>query len=125
MDALEVVQRYLSFWFAQDIDSMEPMLSDDLLLWHNHIGKEFGKADMLDFIRGSLDVIARIEFRNPRWTVLNDNKVLLQHEMYVETRDAQILRDIPNAIVYTLKDGQIAVIEEYVDGQAFAPLGLA
>lgn len=122
---MAIVRPYLDFWFARDVDGMEPTLSEDFILWHNHIGKKFGKSEMLTFIRTALEKTVKIEFRNQRWTVLSDSKLLLQHEMYVQMRDGQVLQDIPNAILYTLHDGKIAVIEEYVDGQAFAPLALA
>jgi ketosteroid isomerase-like protein len=123
-DRLAIIKAYLDHWFAHDVDAMEPLLTDDLVLWHNHIDKEFNKAEMLGFVRGSLDVIEKIEFRNQRWTVIGDAILLLQHEMYVRMRDGRILQDVPNAIVYTMRDGRIARIDEYVDGPAFAPLGL-
>jgi ketosteroid isomerase-like protein len=123
-DPLPIIKTYLDRWFAFDVDGMVSALADDLVLWHNHIRKNFSKQAMLEFIRGSLAVLAKVEFRNQRWTVVSPTHVLLQHEMYLETRDGRVLQDIPNAIFYTMRDGQIARIEEYVDGPAFAPLGL-
>lgn len=122
-DLPAVLQQHIERWFAQDVDGMADTLSDELTLWHNHIGKRFSKTEMLGFLHGTLDVIERLEWQKQRWTIISESKVLLQHEMYVKTHDGRELKNIPNAVVYTIGDHKILSIEEYVDGPALASLG--
>ena len=117
-DNLTLVRNYLDRWFALDVPGMAPFLSEDLRLWHNHIGTTFGKEESLAFIAASLTVISHVEYRNQRWTVAADDKVLLQHEMYIEMKDGGVIECLPNAIFYTVRDGLIVGIEEYVDSAA-------
>lgn len=121
--ALDLVARYNAAWFAKDIAAMETFLGDDLMLWHNHLGRRFGKAEMLDFITAALDVIERVEFRNAH-CVATATGTVQQHEMHVEMKDGSVLTGIPQCIVYTVRDGKICGIEEYVDGPALASVNI-
>lgn len=123
-DGVDLVRRYNEAWFAQDLARMADFLAEDLVLWHNHIGRRFSKPEMLDFIRAALDVIARVEFRNAR-SIATANGVLQQHELYLEMKDGGVISDVPNCIVYTLRGDKIARIEEYVDSIALAAVKIA
>jgi ketosteroid isomerase-like protein len=124
IDAVDIIRRYNKAWFAQDLPGMAAFLAEDLVLWHNHIGRRFGKSEMLDFIRSALDVIARVEFRKARG-VATETGVLQQHELYLEMKDGRVITDVPNCIVYTLRGGKIVGIEEYVDSAALAAVRIA
>jgi ketosteroid isomerase-like protein len=116
-DAVDLVMRYNEAWFAKDLPAMAGFLGEDLVLWHNHIGRAFSKNEMLGFIASALDVIETVEFRNPRRTAM-ESGVVQQHDMYVTMKDGTVMESIPNCIVYTVKDKKIRRIEEYVDGPA-------
>ena len=67
-DGCEIVRRYNEAWLARDVAAMGDFLGEDLVLWHNHIRREFGKSEMLGFVTDALDVLTRVEFRNARRT---------------------------------------------------------
>jgi ketosteroid isomerase-like protein len=123
-DGIDIIRRYNEAWFAQDLPGMATFLAEDLVLWHNHIGRRFGKSEMLDFIGSALDVIGRVEFRKAR-SIATETGVLQQHELYLEMKDGSVIADVPNCIVYTLRDGKIVGIEEYVDSTALAAVRIA
>lgn len=121
--ACEIVRRYNDAWLARDVASMPDFLGDDLVLWHNHIGREFNKTEMLAFITGALDVLMKVEYRNARRTE-TENGCYQQHEIYCLMADGSIVDYAPQVIVYTVRDGKIRRIEEYVDGPALDTTGI-
>jgi ketosteroid isomerase-like protein len=118
-DAIDLVDRYNLAWFAKDIPTVATFLGDDLVLWHNHLGRRFNKTEMLEFITAALEVIAVVEFRNAR-RLRTSAGVVQQHEIHIELKDGGVLTGIPQCIVYTVSDGKIRAIEEYTDGLALA-----
>jgi ketosteroid isomerase-like protein len=118
-DAVDLVRTYNDAWLRRDVIAMADFLGQDLILWHNHVGREFGKEQMLGFISAALDVLVRVEFRNVRRTA-TANGVVQQHDLYIEMKDGGVLPAVPNCIVYTVRDGKIRRIEEYVDGPALS-----
>lgn len=121
--ACEIVCRYNAAWLARDLDGMAGYLGDDLVLWHNHIGREFGKAAMLGFVGAALEVLANVEFRNTRRTA-TEHGCIQQHDLWCEMADGGIVDNAPQVIVYSVQGGQIQRIEEYIDGPALALTGI-
>lgn len=119
----EIVRRYNEAWLSRDLAAMAGFLGDDLQLWHNHIRRTFGKAEMLGFVGEALGVLTKVEFRNAR-RIASDTGCVQRHDLYCEMADGAVIRDVPQAIVYTVRDGLIRGIEEYVDGPALAATGL-
>lgn len=119
----EVVRRYNAAWLARDLDGMDGYLGDDLVLWHNHIGREFSKAEMLGFVGGALKVLTNVEFRNARRTA-TENGCIQQHDLWCEMANGGIVDNAPQVIVYTVNGGQIRRIEEYIDGPALTVTGI-
>lgn len=118
----EIVRRYNEAWLARDLAAMDGFLGDDLVLWHNHIGRVFGKAEMLGFVAAALEVLERVEFRNAVRTA-TDSGCVQQHRLFCRMTNGGIV-DAPQAIVYTVRDGKIRKIEEYTDGPALAATGI-
>jgi ketosteroid isomerase-like protein len=118
-DAVEIVRRYNDVWLQRDLAAMAAYLGDDLVLWHNHIGQEFGKEQMLGFVGAALDVLTKVEFRNVRRTA-SETGCVQQHDLYCEMADGSVVPGAPQVIVYTVRDGLIRRIEEYIDGPALA-----
>lgn len=122
-DGCEVVRRYNEAWLARDLGAMADFLGDDLVLWHNHIGREFGKDEMLGFVSGALDVLTKVEFRNARRTA-SESGCVQQHDLYCELADGNVVDNAPQVIVYTVRGGLIRRIEEYIDGPALVVTGI-
>lgn len=122
-DGCEIVRRYNEAWLARDVAAMGDFLGEDLVLWHSHIGREFGKSEMLGFVTDALDVLTRVEFRNARRTA-SESGCIQQHNLYCEMADRGVVDDAPQVIVYTVRDGLIRRIEEYIDGPALAVTGI-
>ena len=93
-ESVDIVRRYNEAWLSQDLAVMPDFLRDDFILWHNHIGKEFSKPQMLAFIASSLTVIDRIEFRKLR-RIECDSAVVQQHELFLKMKDGSVIADVP------------------------------
>jgi len=119
----EVVRRYNDAWLARDLDAMAGFLGEDLVLWHNHLGREFSKAEMLGFVGDALGVLTCVEFRHAR-RIASETGCVQQHDLYCEMADGGIVDNAPQIIVYTVRDGLIRRIEEYIDGPALAVTGI-
>lgn len=119
----EIVRQYNEAWLARDLSAMADYLGDDLVLWHNHLGRTFSKAEMLGFVGEALNLLTKVEFRNVRRTA-SEAGCVQQHDIYCEMGDGGVVRDVPQVIVYTVRDGLIRGIEEYVDGPALAATGI-
>ena len=119
----EIVRRYNEAWLSRDVAAMPDFLGDDLVLWHNHIGREFNKTEMMAFVTGALDVLKKVEFRNAR-RVETEQGCFQQHELFCLMADGSTVDDAPQVIVYTVGDGKIRRIDEYVDGPALDSTGL-
>lgn len=118
-----LVERYNAAWLARDLEGMAEFLGDDLVLWHNHIGREFGKAEMLGFVGDALKVLTSVEFRNARRTA-TEHGCIQQHDLWCEMADGAIVDNAPQVIVYTVSGDRIRRIEEYIDGPALAVTGI-
>jgi len=118
----EIVRRYNEVWLARDIAAMDGFLGEDLVLWHSHIGRAFGKAEMLGFVAAALEVLEKVEFRDAVRTATTTGCVQ-QHRLFCRLAGGGII-DAPQAIVYTVRDGKIRRIEEYTDGPALAATGI-
>ena len=79
--AVEVVRRYNNAWLQRDLAAMAHYLGDDLVLWHNHIGQEFDKTQMLRFVEAALHVLTKVEFRKARRTA-SETGCVQQHDLY-------------------------------------------
>jgi ketosteroid isomerase-like protein len=123
--AADTVNAYNAAWFEKDLTRMADFLADDLVLWHNHIGRKFSKPEMLGFIAAALDVIDKVEFRNARQLDCNGAALVQQHDLYVRMKDGTVMETIPNCIIYTLREDKIMRIEEYVDGSALNTVKIA
>ncbi len=123
-EAVEVVRLYNEAWLNRDLVAMERYLADDLVLWHNHIRQEFDKPTMMKFVGDALHVLAKVEFRNPR-RMGTERGCIQQHEIYCEMFDGGIVDNAPQAIVYSVANGRINRIEEYIDGPALAATGIS
>ena len=119
----EIVRRYNEAWLARDLAATDGFLGEDLILWHNHIGRAFGKAEMLSFVTSALEVLEKVEFRDAVRTATAEGCVQ-QHRLFCRMVGGGIV-DAPQAIVYTVRDGKIRRIDEYVDGPALAATGMA
>jgi ketosteroid isomerase-like protein len=118
----EIVRRYNEAWLARDLPAMDAFLGDDLVLWHNHIGRTFSKAAMMGFVADALDVLVKVEFRDAVRTATSAGCVQ-QHRLFCQLADGGIV-DAPQAIVYIVRDGRIRRIDEYTDGPALAATGI-
>jgi len=120
--ACEVVRRYNEAWLTFDIDGMKPFVGDDLVLWHNHLDRIFNRDEMFGFVVGSLDTLTNVEFRDARRTETATG-CIQQHVLCCELSTGAVI-SAPQVIVYTVRDGLIRKIEEYVDGAALAVPGI-
>jgi ketosteroid isomerase-like protein len=119
----DIVRRYNEAWLSRDLAGMAGFLGEDLVLWHNHIGQEFTKEQMLSFVGDALKVLQKVEFRNARRTA-SETGCIQQHDLYCEMGDGGVVDNAPQVIVYTVRDGLIRRIEEYIDGPALAVTGI-
>ena len=99
---------------------MAGFLGEDLVLWHNHIGQEFTKEQMLSFVGDALKVLQKVEFRNARHTA-SETGCIQQHDQYCEMGDGGMVDNAPQVIVYTVRDGLIRRIEDRFPAKGGAP----
>jgi ketosteroid isomerase-like protein len=118
----EIVRRYNEAWLARDLAAMDGFLSEDLILWHNHIGRAFSKAEMLGFVAAALEVLEKVEFRDAVRTATASGCVQ-QHRLFCRMADGGTV-DALQAIVYMVRDGKIRRIDEYVDGPMLEATGI-
>jgi len=101
-------------------DDVAALYADDIKVWHNFDNREQNKAENLATLKGLVSSTGSRSYAVIERLLLPDGRVLQRHDLEVTTRSgAEFV--IPACIFITVRDGQIARIDEYLDtGQANA-----
>lgn len=124
--ALALVDTYNAAWMARDLDGMKATLSDDYIQWHSHIRKEFSKAEEFAMLEEALKVM-QIEFHHVN-RFPTDRGVAMQCLGDIRLSNGSEAKDVPFAMIFTVRDNKIVRCDEYVDGNSlpkmdFIPVG--
>lgn len=99
-----------------DLDTIASLYAEDLQVWHSNDGLTQGKADNLKTLRQLTRIAAR------RYEILErivaGDTVAQRHRLHLTSPDGARTWSGDAAIFFTLKDGRIARIDEYIDSDA-------
>lgn len=89
------------------------VVSDDFVMWHNFSDRELRGAELYDYLRSAKPMFDTIEFRDKRLLATAEGWVQ-QHRVTSTLPDGTAVNR-PVCVVFTVKEGKISRIDEYLD----------
>lgn len=117
--ALDVVARFFEHLEAKRVDEVAALYAEDVGVWHNFSNATQSKAENLEVLKGLTASVDALRYEIVERLALDDGRVLQRHRLCCRADDEEVV--IPACMMITVRDGRIALIEEYLDsGQANA-----
>lgn len=96
-----------------DVNAITTMWADDIEVWHNTDGVVQTKDQNLAVMRWMIENTASVEYRDiARHTT--DDGFVQRHVLRITFDDGRTA-DLPAAIFFTIRNGKVARIDEYLD----------
>jgi ketosteroid isomerase-like protein len=114
--AVEIVRAWNTAWMARDLEGMKAIAHEDFIQWHATVRRNLTKTEEFDMLVEALKVM-NIQFHHLKLTPL-DGGVLQQCLADIQIEGSGEVKDVPFAMVFRLKDGQISRCDEYMDGMS-------
>lgn len=115
-NADDILETFFAAIERGDLDAIAALYDEELAVWHSNDGVTQGKQENLKTLRWLTRVAA------PRYEILEriaaGDTVAQRHRLHLTTLDGKHAWSGDAAIFFTLKDGRIARIDEYIDGDA-------
>lgn len=106
-------ERFAAALAAGDIAALDAMFTRDFEVWYNFSDETLGREQALKFFASYFTAV-QVRFRDVRRLPTPDGWVQ-QHRVDARGADGLRIENLPAIIVFTLRDGKIARIEEYLD----------
>lgn len=108
-----LAQRFFDAVEQGDVDFVGQCYSDDAMIWHNTDSVGTSREDNLRGLRG---MVGRISDRvyDERKVEVFESGFLQQHVLHGTRKDG-VRVELPACIICRLKDGKIALLDEYFD----------
>jgi ketosteroid isomerase-like protein len=121
--AIKIVESWNAAWMARDLDGMKAIAHDDFIQWHATIRKNLSKEEEFAMLVAALKVM-KIEFHHIKLTPL-EGGVLQQCLADIQISGSGEAKDVPFAMVFRVKEGQIVRCDEYMDGMSLPQIPFA
>ena len=115
-EAMRLVDGHFGAWMARDPDRMDAYTSDDFIMWHSMIRKEFTKAEHHALLLQVLEVM-QIDYHSIRRYPI-EGGVAMQCLGNVRLKGHAEAKNVPFALIYRVRDGKIYRCDEYIDGMS-------
>jgi len=90
------------------------LYADDIAVWHNFDNREQTKAENLKTLEGFIGRTAARRYAVTERLLLPDGRVLQRLDLVIRTREGRE-GEIPACILFTIRDGLITRLDEYLD----------
>lgn len=120
-EALKVVEGWNRAWMARDLEAMKRLAADDYIQWHSHIRKDFTKQEEFAMLAEAVKVM-NIVFHHMKMMPTEGGGVVQQCLGDIKLSNGAEAKNIPFAMVFRVRDGQIVRCDEYVDGASLPQL---
>ncbi|MGE0044512.1 MAG: nuclear transport factor 2 family protein [Hyphomonadaceae bacterium] len=115
-DSTAVIESFFAAIQAGDADAVAALYHDDLAVWHSNDGKTQNKTENLRTLKAMMRVAV------PRYEIAErfalGDRVAQRHTLHLAAREGAKSAACDAAIFFTVRDGKIARIDEYIDSAA-------
>lgn len=118
--ATDVVDQMFHCIQTRDISGLAALYHDDIAIWHNFTNRAQSKAENLQALGALIKAVAEIRYEVLERHELG-NRVIQRHNLHCTTPGGGKFA-IPASIYFTIEDGKIRRIEEYLDTAQVNPL---
>ena len=117
----DLALRFTAAAGSADPAVVRPLFTDDATIWHNVDGVTQSLDDMLTMLRWVVENLRGLRYADVRLHATPTGWVQ-QHELQATTPDGRAVA-VPACIVFTVRDGRISALEEYLSSGSFGGLG--
>jgi ketosteroid isomerase-like protein len=121
--AIKIVESWNTAWMKRDLERMKAIAHDDFIQWHATIRKDLTKDEEFEMLVAALKVM-KIQFHHIRLTACQGG-VLQQCLADIEIQGSGEAKNVPFAMVFRFKDGQIVRCDEYMDAMSLPKIPFA
>jgi ketosteroid isomerase-like protein len=116
----DLALRFAAAAGSADPTVVRPLFTDDAAIWHNVDGVTQSLDEMLVMLQWVATNLLEMRYADVRLHATPTGWVQ-QHELRATTPDGRVVA-VPACIVFTVRDGRIARLEEYLDAGSFGGL---
>ncbi|MCU1457543.1 MAG: nuclear transport factor 2 family protein [Actinomycetia bacterium] len=119
-DTADLARRFAAAAGSADPEVVRPLFTDDAAIWHNVDGVTQSLDEMLVMLQWVATNLVGLRYADVRLHPTPTGWVQ-QHELQATTADGRAVA-VPACLVFTVRDGRIAHLEEYLNSGSFGGL---
>jgi ketosteroid isomerase-like protein len=119
VDAIAVADALGAAIKARSIAQIGAVYADDIVVWHGATGSAGTKSENMGLLGAVFQLSSQLEYRNVRRHLI-DGGIVQQHQLVGTFADGKPMPTLEACLVIKIREGRIARIDEYFDGNTYA-----